>query len=70
MRAGDVLDVMFQSGPPQRLLAQQPSGTVAGSITSPSMLQIIQCITQTGIHYVAEVLSVRGAICKVRVRPA
>lgn len=68
LRPGDMLDVVFQQGPPQRLLAQQPTGSIAGSITSPSMLQIIQCITARGVSYVAEVLSVRGAICQVRVQ--
>jgi len=69
LRAGDILSVVFQAGPPQRLVAEQTPGVVAGSITSPSMLQIIQCITQGGYTYVAEVLSIRGAICQVRVRP-
>ena len=68
LRQGDLLEVVFQAGPPQRLLAQQPTGAIAGSITSPSMLQIIQCITTRGVSYVAEVLSVRGAICQVRVQ--
>ena len=70
LRTGDLLDVVFQPGPPQQLLAQHSSGAVAGSITSPSMLQIIQCITQSGIQYVAEVVSVRSAICQVQLRPA
>jgi hypothetical protein len=69
LRTGDLLTVVFQAGPPQRLVAEQSPGVIAGSITSPSMLQIIQCITQGGHAYVAEVLSVRGAICQVRVQP-
>jgi hypothetical protein len=68
LRSGDLLRIVFEAGPPQRLIAEQSAGVVAGSITSPSMLQIIQCIAQ-GYAYVAEVLSVRGAICQVRVRP-
>jgi hypothetical protein len=68
LRPGDLLNVVFQAGPPQQLLAQQIAGAIAGSITSPSMLQIIQCITTRGVSYVAEVISVRGAICQVRVR--
>ena len=69
LRTGDLLTLVFQAGPPQRLVAEQSPGVVAGSITAPSMLQIIQCISQGGYAYVAEVLSVRGAICQVRVRP-
>jgi len=68
LRVGDILNVVYQPGPPQRLVAEQSPGVIAGSITSPSMLQIIQCI-QRGYTYVAEVLSIRGAICEVMVRP-
>lgn len=69
LRVGDILAIVFQAGPPQRLVAEQSPGVIAGSITAPSMLQIIQCITQGGYAYVAEVLSIRGAICQVRIRP-
>ncbi len=68
LQPGDLLNVVFQAGPPQRLIAQQPAGAIAGSITSPLMLQIIQCITTRNVIYVAEVLSVRGAICQVRIQ--
>jgi hypothetical protein len=64
----DRLNVVLQAGPPQRLVAEQQPGTIAGSITSPTMLQIIQCI-QAGYNYVAVVLSVRGAQCQVRIEP-
>ena len=65
---GNLLDVVYQAGPPQQLLAEV-HGQKAGSITSPSMLQIIRCITTQGRQYVAEVIKVSGAICQVRVRP-
>jgi len=68
LRVGDILSVVYQPGPPKRLVAEQSPGVIAGSITSPSMLSIIQCI-QRGYAYVAEVLSLRGAICEVLVRP-
>jgi len=68
VRVGDILNVVFQAGPPQRLVAQTQAGAVAGSITSPLMPQIIRCI-QNGYSYVAEVLSVHGAICQIRIRP-
>jgi hypothetical protein len=68
LRVGDILNVVYVPGPPQRLVAEQSHGVIAGSITSPSMLQIIQCI-QRGYAYVAEVMSIRGAICEVTVRP-
>ena len=68
LRPNDRLSVVLQVGPPQRLVAEQRPGIIAGSITSPAMLQIIQCI-QAGHHYVAVVLSVRGAQCQVRIEP-
>lgn len=68
LRVGDRLNVVFQAGPPQRLVAQTQAGVVAGSITSPSMLQFIQCI-QADNHYVAEVIAIRGALCQVRIQP-
>lgn len=68
LRPGDRLEIVFQAGPPQRLVAQTAAGVIAGSITSPSMLQIIQCI-QAGNSYVAEVIAVRGGQCQVRIQP-
>lgn len=68
LRPNDRLAIVFQAGPPQRLVAQTQNGVTAGSITSPSMLQIIQCI-QAGHSYDAVVLSVRGAQCQVRIEP-
>lgn len=65
---GDVLGVRYEVGPPQRLVALKGS-QVAGSITSPSMLQIIRCIRERDREYVAIVLNIRGAICQVRVQP-
>jgi hypothetical protein len=51
------------------LVAQTSAGGTVGSITSPSMPQIIQCITQSGNQYEAEVRSIRGGLCQVEVRP-
>lgn len=68
LRTGDQLAVVFDAGPPRRLLAQTNTGSTAGSITSASMLRIIRCISN-GREYVADVLSVRGAICEVQIRP-
>lgn len=65
LRVGDRLAVEFEPGPPQRLVAKS-AGVVAGSITSPSMLQFIACI-QGGVDYEAEVLSIRGGQCQVRI---
>lgn len=70
VKVGEVLLVKFLPGPPRRLVAQTPDGETVGSITSPSMPQFITCIEQAGREYVAEVLSVRGALCQVEVHPA
>ncbi len=69
LRAGHILSVIYQAGPPRRLVAQTAVGETVGSITSPSMAQIIQCI-QSGVAFEAEVLSIRGALCQVEVRRA
>ncbi|WP_124470953.1 MULTISPECIES: hypothetical protein [Burkholderia cepacia complex] len=66
---GTLLNVVFVAGPPQRLVAQDNTGQIVGSITSRSMLQIIECI-QSGRRYVAEVLGIQGGSCQVRVRLA
>lgn len=66
---GTLLNVVFMAGPPQRLVVQGNSGQIVGSITSRSMLQIIECI-QSGRRYVAEVLGIQGGSCQVRVRLA
>jgi hypothetical protein len=67
VRAGYLLTVAFIPGPPPRLVAQDLGGITVGSITSRSMLQFIQCI-QSGRQYIAEVLSVQGGTCNVKVR--
>ncbi len=66
LRIGDLLAIELVMGPPRRLVARASVG-IAGSITSPSLPQLIQCM-QAGNHYVAEVLALRGAVCQVRVR--
>jgi hypothetical protein len=68
LRAGDILNVDFQPGPPRRLVAVH-AGSVAGSITSPHSPQIIQCISRNGRVFVAEVIMIRGGVCQVQVRP-
>ncbi len=67
VRGGDLLDVVYEAGPPQRLVAQA-NGSIVGSITGPSMLQFIQCMLN-GRQYVAEVIGIQGGTCQVLVRP-
>ena len=68
LHQGSVLSVVYQAGPPRRLVAEAAPGIVAGSITSPSMAQIIRCISN-GYSYNAVVVSIRGAQCQVRIEP-
>ena len=65
---GDDLFLEYEPGPPQRLVVKTLTGAILGSITSPSMLQLIQCII-AGNAYVAVVLVVRGAQVQVRIQP-
>jgi hypothetical protein len=67
LKVGDVLDVQFRTGPPARLVAVTPRGSIAGSITSASMLQLIQCIG-AGWNYEAEILQLSGGMCQVELR--
>jgi hypothetical protein len=69
VRPGILLNVVFLPGPPQRLTVQDTTGQIVGSITSRSMLQIIECI-QSGRRYVAEVVGIQGGLCQVRVKLA
>ena len=50
---------------PDRLLPQ----TMLVGLTPPSMRDILACIREHGRRYVAEVLEVDGALCRVEIRP-
>lgn len=69
IQPGVLLRLVFEKGPPQRLTAVDQTGQFVGSITSRSMLQIIECM-QNGRQYVAEVIGIQGGSCQVRVRLA
>lgn len=66
LRVGEVLDLILDNGPPRRLLARTAGGQIAGSITSPSLAQLIRCM-QDDVAYGLEILSLRGAVCQVRI---
>jgi hypothetical protein len=68
LRESDVLDVVYEPGPPKRLLARTSAGSTLGSITSPSMPQLIQCII-SGYGYEAVVLTISGGMVEVQVQP-
>lgn len=66
---GDVLDIQLRPGPPRVVEAHTSGGQVAGSITSPVLAQLVQCI-QRGRRYQADVHTIRGGMVSVMVRPA
>jgi len=68
LRQNDVLDIVYDSGPPKRLLARTSGASILGSITSPSMPQLIQCI-MSGYEYEAVVLTLSGGMVEVQVQP-
>jgi hypothetical protein len=49
LRVGDMLTVVFQPGPPRRLVAEQSPGVVAGSITSPQCCRSFSASVETGM---------------------
>lgn len=66
LSAGDVLTLNYLQGPPRRLVAETDKGQAAGSITSIALPQLIKCM-QANVKYKAEVISVKGALCQVRI---
>lgn len=69
LRAGDVLALEYNSGPPKQLLVKTTSSAVLGSITSNLMPQYIQCIL-AGVKYNVIILSISGGLIDVRIEPA
>lgn len=67
VRVGDALPVRYDHGPPKRLLVQALSGAVVGSLTPPSLAQLISCI-EAGASYEAVVLAIRGGRVEVQVQ--
>ncbi|SRR6266404_5690165 len=64
---GTLLDVEVSDSGGTRVVQAVHNGQVAGSITSSIIQKIAECI-EKGHVYVAEVLSVQGGACRVRVR--
>jgi|SRR5580700_8012730 hypothetical protein len=64
---GVLLDVEVANIGGTRVVQALYNGNVAGSITSTIIQKIAECI-EKGYVYVAEVLSIQGGACRVRVR--
>ncbi len=65
LAVGDLLDVSLSD---RVLLAVTSAGEVAGSLTPPALADLLRCIG-TGHSYVAEVTTLSGGRCEVRIRP-
>jgi len=67
---GQKLDVdVVTQNKHQVLVARLPSGQIVGSLTPPSVADILNCINM-GHSYVAVVLSIQpGALVRVEIRP-
>lgn len=65
---GSMLDVRLETAP-TRLVAQAPSGAIAGAITTTRLVTFIRCIGEGNV-YVAEVLSISGGRVDVEIRLA
>jgi hypothetical protein len=51
------------------LVAVDPSGAVAGSLTFAGYLEIVDCIQNRGFKYKATVIRIDGGVYEVRVEP-
>lgn len=64
---GELLDVAVDSTGARPVVRAIKEGQIAGSITSSIIQKLAECI-EGGYSYVAEVISIQGGTCKVRVR--
>lgn len=60
------LDVQLRGGSVVAVVSA--SNSIAGSLTPRRLVELIDCINQ-GRQYVAVVMTVRGALCEVEIRP-
>jgi hypothetical protein len=64
---GDILEIEARPTNNSVIVVALSQGAIAGTITSAIFQRIAECI-DGGFEYVAEVLEIQGAVCKVRVR--
>jgi len=64
---GVLLDVEVDNTGARPVVRAMLNGQIAGSITSSIIQKLVECI-EGGYSYVAEVISVQGGTCKVRVK--
>lgn len=67
LQVGTLLDVEVDDSGAHPVIHAMYQGQVAGSITSSIIQKLVECI-EGGHEYVAQVLSIQGGTCRVRVR--
>lgn len=67
LKPGTELNIEVDESGDTPLVRAVYNGQIAGSITSSIIQKLVQCV-ENGYSYVAEVKSVEGGTCKVRVR--
>jgi hypothetical protein len=65
LKVNQQLNVALSGG---AVVALDGSNNVAGSLTPRRLVDLIDCMNQ-GRQYVAVVLTIRGALCEVEIRP-
>ena len=65
---GEILAVVLETNPRNRVVVQNGNQLVAGAITSVRLVDLIECI-QAGSEYVGQVISIAGGRVEVEIRP-
>lgn len=67
MEVGSILAIhaVSATGP---ILAVSSNGETVGSIISREQIRLLKCLVK-GVNFIAEVISINGAECRVQIRP-
>ncbi len=70
LSVGGILHVELETSPRNRIVVRDiKTGEIAGAITSPRLVDLIECI-QGDYAYEAEVKSITGGRIEIEIRPA
>ena len=69
LSVGDILLIELEQTPRLRVVAHAVNGQIAGAITSPRLVDFIECL-QNNYGYEAVVRSVQGGRVEIEIRPA
>ncbi len=65
----DILDVVRRAPQERLIVATTSDGDVAGSITHARQVDLLRCMEDEGMAFVAVVQRVSGGACDVQIRP-